>query len=321
MYHIDDYLNWLKVRGLSKATIKHRYEDLNKFKRFLIEEAFNHIKNITTKELYKYLTLLLHEKSKFTKKKRSIISIRSYLITVKQYFKYLYDNGYIIYNPAEKLDLPKQEKSLPKGILTELEINKLLNLANTKTYQGYLDKMIMEILYSTGIRNRELVNLEIYDIDFEERTVRIREGKGKKDRFVPIGETALKMIQEYLYMERLKVAGHTEKIRLLLNEKGNSLQTHEVWKMIKYYVQKAGIKKQITPHSLRHTFSIHLLKNGADIMSIKEMLGHSCIRTTQLYLRIQNPDLKNVHDKFHPREKLKINKNNKFKTRRINLWK
>jgi len=305
MYHIQDYINWCKIRGLAHSTITARYRVLIKFDQFLKRKSIFDIKKVTTKDIDDYVEFLFQEKSIITKKQRSVNQIRTIIGTVKSYFKYLFDNDYLIYNPAEKVELPKKVQYLPRGVMSETEVLQVLRQPDTKSYQGYVHKMIMEILYSTGIRNRELVNLDIYDIDFEGNTIRVREGKGKKDRIVPIGETALRMIQGYLYQERPKVAKHTEETKLILNEKGYPLKAYEVWRIVKYYVKKAGIKKKITPHSFRHTFAIHLLKNGADIISIQEMLGHSSIKTTEIYLKIHNKELKNVHNKCHPREFLK----------------
>ncbi len=306
MYHLEDYIDYLKVKGLSIGYIDKRYRDLLKFEKFLNKKHIYNVKKVILKDLIDYVQLLFQKKSILTGKKRSNNYIRSLISTIKNYFKYLIDNNYIIYNPAEKVDLPKKGQYLPRGVMSEAEVLHILSIPDMNTYQGYLYKMIMEILYSTGIRNKELINLEIYDINFEDKTLRVNEGKGRKDRIIPIGKTALKIIQLYLHIERPKVSKHSEEIKLLLNEEGFPLKSEEVCKMIKHYVQKAGIKKHITPHSFRHSFALHLLKHGANIMSIMEMLGHTSLGTTQIYLKLLGRDIKEAHEKHHPREKMKI---------------
>jgi len=306
MYHIRDYLNSLRIKGLTSAYIERKYRNLMKFNRFLGQNSIINIMKADLKDLEDYIAHLFREKSCFTGKRRSRNQIRDHISTVKNYFKYLSDNSYILYNPAEKLDLPKKDQYLPRGIMSEKEVLKILSIPDIKAYQGYLDKLILEILYSTGIRNRELINLDIYDIDFEAGTLTVKEGKGKKDRIIPIGETALKMIHEYLYIKRPKITGYTGETKLLLNEAGYPLKSEDILRKVKKYAKQAGSRRKITPHSFRHTFAVHLLRNGADIISIKEMLGHSSLATTQIYLKIQDQDLKKTHDKCHPREKIRI---------------
>ncbi len=302
MDYIEDYLNWVKVKGLVTSTIKTKRQTMKKFKIWLTNHNYMNIMSVGRKEIDSYISETFKNLTCIYKNDR----IRQFIGGVKEYFKFLFMNGHILYNPAEEIDLPSRDSYLPRGVLNESEIKILLNLPDKNTYSGFLHSLIMEILYSTGLRNNELVSLKIFDINFEEGTLFVRQGKGMKDRIVPIGDIALNQVRQYINNERLKVSKNSQETTLLLNELGNPVRKNVICRMIKQYITKAGINKKISVHSFRHTFAVHLLKGGADIFSIKEMLGHTSLGTTQIYLKLQNQDLKDTHERCHPREKMII---------------
>jgi integrase/recombinase XerC len=222
------------------------------------------------------------------------------LATLRSFFKFCRRRGYVDDNPLATIRTPKQEKRLPKFLELE-QVEMLLAVPDTGTLLGARDRAMLEVLYSTGIRVSELVDLNIADVDFLGQCARIR-GKGKKQRTTPISPTALNAIQHYLDMRRADPrAGQFDQEALFANKHGQRLSTRSVRRKLDKYLSQAGLDPTISPHTLRHSFATHMLNNGADLRSVQELLGHQSLSTTQIYTHLTNARLKKAYDEAHPR--------------------
>lgn len=231
------------------------------------------------------------------KKKYNKNSITRKIIAIRNFYRYLLKIKKIKHNPFEYILTPKKEKKIP-GVLTEKEVELLLESADGNNFFDLRDRSILELLYSSGIRVNELVNLNINDIDFINEEIKVL-GKGNKERIVPVGSVAMNWLNRYI-KELKKIS--SEKI-LFINKNKKRLTTRSIEMIIKKYAKKAGILKKITPHTLRHSFATHLLDRGADLRSVQELLGHSNLSTTQIYTHLSIQKLKKEYDKAHPRAK------------------
>jgi integrase/recombinase XerD len=221
------------------------------------------------------------------------------LVALRTFFRFLVQEGQLDVSPAEELESPSMTKKLP-DILTLKEVERLLEQPNTQTVLGTRDRAMLEMLYATGMRVSELVHLPINQINVEGGFVLLY-GKGSKERVVPIGLEAMKWATLYMRTARGKLAKGKESPLLFINRSGRGLSRQRFWRSIKEYGQKAGIRKRITPHLLRHSFASHLLERGADLRSVQMMLGHSDISTTQIYTHVAGERLKKIHQRYHPR--------------------
>ncbi|MES9904936.1 MAG: tyrosine-type recombinase/integrase [Sedimenticola sp.] len=220
-------------------------------------------------------------------------------------FKWLTKNNHILYNPASELDLPRKERRLPKVILTADEAETILNQPDTTSSIGKRDRAILETFYSTGIRRAELSALSLYDIDWERETLFVNQGKGKKDRVVPIGERALRWIENYQQRIRPELLVDPSETALFLNYKGERLVPDGLSFLVRRYIEQAGIEKPGSCHLFRHTMATAMLENGADIRFIQEILGHEKLDTTQQYTHVSIVKLKEIHRATHPAAKLR----------------
>ena len=215
------------------------------------------------------------------------------------FFRFLASEGYIKENPARLLEAPRLSRRLP-DVLGTAEVERLLAQPDISTPMGKRDLAMLELLYATGLRVSELVGLKVLSINLEAGYVRTL-GKGSKERLVPMGEKAMEAVTEYLSNGRSQLLKGANLPYLFLNLRGRPLTRQGFWKIIKKYGKKAGIQKEITPHSLRHSFASHLLDAGADLRSVQAMLGHEAISTTQIYTHVTKSKLKELHTKCHPR--------------------
>ena len=229
------------------------------------------------------------------------------LSVVRSFFRFLVKTDVLLYDPAASLELPKRKGILPRSVLTKKEVERLLAAPDATTLLGLRDRAMLEVLYSTGIRNAELRSLTVYDVDLDRGLVRVNEGKNAKDRVVPLGEPACRWVKEYLTEARPKLLAarrdHANAPTLFLSKNGNPLVPLGVIYPIRKHAKAAGIERTVTPHTLRHTFATHLLQGRADIRHIQAMLGHASVATTQIYTRVEVADLKAVHRRCHPRER------------------
>ena len=285
---INEFLRYLLIdKGYSNNTIESYKNDLDKFLKFIEDIDINQITNQNLKEYIKYLNKeTLNEKS-----------ISRNISCLKSFYKFLNIEKYIKENPSDILFQPKIKKSLP-NTLTEEEVLNLLNIELTDNF-SYRNKAMLELIYATGLRVSELINLKLQDIDFSQDIIRTF-GKGKKERIVPIGDFAKEYLKIYIYEYRGSMLKKENSEYLFLNNHGKQITRQGFFKILKKLAKEKGIEKELSPHTLRHSFASHLLKYGADLRTIQELLGHSNISTTQIYTHVTNEELKNNYKEFHP---------------------
>ncbi len=222
------------------------------------------------------------------------------LATLRSFYKFCMRRGYVETHPLASIRTPKQEKRLPKFLELE-QITKLLSTPDDNTLLGARDRAMLEVLFSTGVRVSELVDLNFADVDSEGQTIRIR-GKGKKQRTAPVGPTALAALRKYLELRRSDARSPSfDPNALFVNKHGQRLSTRSVRRKLDKYLAEAGLDPNISPHTLRHSFATHMLNNGADLRSVQELLGHQSLSTTQVYTHLTTPRLKAAYDDAHPR--------------------
>lgn len=291
---VREYLATLKLeRNLSENTIASYKNDLSSLFHFLTDSGVKDPSQVNSKLLNDFFGLLV-------KLGLSSRSAARYYSSVKGFFGYLLSNAYIEINPMEKISAPKVSKSLP-NVLNINEIEGILSQPDTTKKLGLRDKALLETFYACGLRVSELITLKISDLFLSEEMIRVF-GKGSKERFVPIGSSAIKWIGEYLKNSRplLEKRAKSQHV-LFLNSRGTKLSRMGVWKIVNKYATLAGIKKEVHPHTFRHSFATHLLEGGADLRAVQEMLGHVDISTTQIYTHIDRDYIKQIHRDFHPR--------------------
>lgn len=298
--HLFNFKEHLKTVNRSPATIE-AYSDHARY--FITSLNGTDIRKVTTQILETYIAGLFdHRTKKGASYSSGTIAVK--VRSIKRFFEYLEQSNVIFINPAEFISEPRIEKGRIKNTLTILEASKILDQPNLGTRVGIRDRTILEVFYSTGIRLAELCNLTIYDVDVQGGMIRINNGKGKKDRVVPMGRHAGKSLREYIVKVRPHFTKKNRTLRtLFVNTFGCPISVQVVAIMIRTHAKASGIKKQVTAHTFRHTFATVLVKNGADIVSVQKMMGHTDIKTTQGYLRTLGVDLKKEHEKTHPREK------------------
>lgn len=291
--YVNAFINYLAIeRGLAKNTLESYGRDLKQFQNYMNDLNLEVEKDSNENMIQEYLKSL-------QTKGRAVSTISRNIAAIKAFYQYLVKENYLESDPSQSLDTPKVEKKLPK-ILSVHEVEELLKQPEIKSSGGLRDKAMLELLYATGIRVSELIALNISDINLDMGYVKCY-GKGSKNRIVPLGSIAVKAVHDYIIKGRMKVVRTYDEPALFINHHGGRLTRQGFWKIIKKYAQEAGITKDITPHTLRHSFATHLLENGADLRSVQEMLGHADISTTQLYTQIVKNPLKEVYDKSHPR--------------------
>ncbi|MCW8803417.1 MAG: site-specific tyrosine recombinase XerD [Ignavibacteriaceae bacterium] len=291
---IREYLASLKLeRNLSDNTIASYKNDLTSLLNFLKDLRVDDPAQINSKLLNDFFGLL-------TKLGLSSRSSARYYSSLKGFFGYLFSSSYIEINPMEKVSAPKVSKSLP-NVLNINEIESIFSEPDVSKKLGLRDKALLETFYACGLRVSELINLKISDLFLKEEMIRVF-GKGSKERFVPIGSSAIRWIDEYLKSSRplLEKKAKSQHV-LFLNNRGTKLSRMGIWKIVDKFAKLAGIKKEVHPHTFRHSFATHLLEGGADLRAVQEMLGHVDISTTQIYTHIDRDYIKQVHRDFHPR--------------------
>jgi len=292
--YLDDFLDSLIIeRKLSDNTKKSYENDLKKYIIFLKERKIINIRDIEENDIEKYIEYL-------NKEKMSPKTIAHNITCIKEYHKYLIKAGLINKDISENILSPKQRKSLPK-VLSIDEIDKLLDIQLITPFD-YRNKAMLELMYASGLRVSELVNLEIGDINIDNGTVRCIT-KGNKERIIPLGDVALKYIELYINEYRSGMLKGYYCDKLFLNNHGKAMTRQGFFKLLKKIADNKDIKTNFSPHTLRHSFATHLLEYGADLRSIQELLGHQDISTTQVYTHISNNKIRNEYDEFHPRSK------------------
>lgn len=286
--NIEEFLRYLLIdKGYSNNTINSYSRDLNMFLEFNGNTNIDNIDNNTLKEYVKWLN-----KCKLNEK-----SIARNISCLKSFYKFLLIEKKVKNNPTYAVVMPRLKKTLPNTLSIE-EVIKLLDINLTDDF-SYRNKAMLELMYASGIRVSELINLKVYDIDFEGSCVRTI-GKGSKERIIPLGDYALETLSFYIKNIRTNLLKNTHCDYLFLNNHGKQMTRQGCFIIIRKLAKEKGIDKNISPHTLRHSFASHLLKYGADLRTIQELLGHSDISTTQIYTHITNEQLKETYNESHP---------------------
>jgi integrase/recombinase XerD len=291
--HIDNFIYFLEVeRGVSRNTVESYRRDLEKFAEY-IKKARKDVSDVTRDDIVKFL---MHLKDTGL----SPTTIARNLAAMKTFWKFMVAEQITKENVAAIVETPKTWKTLP-DVLNRQEIERLLDSPPRKGWMGIRDRAILELMYATGLRVSEVTNLKKVNVNLESGFVKCL-GKGGKERIVPLGRVAGKAIERYIRDARHKLTGKgREDDHLFLSRLGKKISRQSLWKIMRKYTRQAGIKKHITPHSLRHSFATHLLEGGADLRGVQEMLGHADISTTQIYTHVNKDKLRKIHEQYHPR--------------------
>lgn len=293
--YLKDFLHYLIVeKGLAENTIQSYRRDISAYLIFIEKKLqITDINHVTRVHIMQFLSCLKDEG-------KSARTIARHIASIRSFHHFLILDKIVDHDPTVHIETPHPELKLPKVLNTD-EVDTLLNTPDLTTTLGLRDKAMLELMYATGMRVSELVNLNINDVHLSLGFVRCL-GKGNKERIIPIGKMATEALKEYLEKARPKLINQKNKTdSLFMNHHGQRLSRQGFWKILKQIAVKAGIEKELTPHTLRHSFATHLLENGADLRSVQELLGHSDISTTQIYTHVTKTRLKDVYNQFHPR--------------------
>lgn len=290
--YVKEYTSFMTdIRHKSLNTVESYKRDVTQYISYLDGTGVTDISSTTKTTVLSYLLYLQKEGRASSTVSRTLASLRSYYLFMMQ-------NGVVKSNPTSNLEAPHVEKKIPK-ILSGEEVELLLEQPKDCDNKGIRDKAMLELLYATGIRVSELINLDVSDVNVPMSFVRCK--GGKKERIIPMGHQAKDALENYINNVRKYMVKDENETALFVNCSGARLSRQGFWKLIKYYQHIAGIETDITPHTLRHSFAAHLLENGTDLHSIQEMMGHADISSTQVYSRMMNSKIKDVYAKAHPR--------------------
>jgi integrase/recombinase XerD len=289
---IHAFLNYLRVeKGLSENTIRAYRRDIEEFGAFVRERNLA-AAEVRRREVVDFLASLYH-------RRLDSRSVARHLVTIRQFFRFLLVEEQIAEDPAANIESPRIRRSLPDFLSLE-EVDRLLRMPDTSTPAGLRDQAMIELMYSAGLRVSELCGLRVSDIDMAVGCLRCI-GKGNKERLVPVGRRALDALRTYLRESRAKLLPDMDLPYLFVNRRRGKMDRVTFWRLLGAYGRKAGLRKALTPHMLRHSFATHLLDGGADLRSVQMMLGHSDISTTQIYTHVVDERLKKVYKAHHPR--------------------
>jgi len=290
---ISSFADYLEVEcGLARNTISSYTSDLKKFAAHLDGKR----KDFRSIKAEHIVSFMMEQKENGI----SVNSIARYLVSIKMFYRFLFIEGVVGREPTSVLQSPRLWRRLP-DVLTIEEVDTLISAPDDSTPLGIRDRAVLETLYSTGARVSEVASLKVSDVNLDYGYLRCF-GKGARERIVPIGEQAIEALERYIREARhffLPKSGGSD--RLFLSRKKTPLRRESIWRIVKKYLRLGGIAKDVSPHTLRHSFATHLLEHGADLRSVQEMLGHADIATTQRYTHVDRDRLKSVHKKFHPR--------------------
>jgi len=306
--YLAEFLDWMAARHFSVHTLKNRRIELGYFIDWCEERSVRRPDEVTRALLERYRQHVFHYRTKTNDAPLSFQTQTKRLISVRMFFQWLARAHHLLYNPASELELPRAEKRLPRHVLTVAEVEQVINATDVAEPSGLgiRDRAMLEALYSTGMRRAELVALRTDDLDLERGTVLIRQGKGKKDRVVPIGERACRWIEKYLYEVRPNYLEAEDTGALFLAKHGEAMQGKQLSVIVKKTIEAAALDRfrdthpNAACHLFRHACATHMLENGADIRFIQALLGHSDLSTTEVYTRVSILQLKAVHERTHP---------------------
>lgn len=290
---IDDFAEFLRAeRGSAKNTRSSYYHDLTESAKYFQQHGIDDWQSV---DRFAVLQLLAHLQNAG----RARQTISRLVSALRQFYAYLKGKQLVDNDPLELVTLPKGQRKLPT-VLTETEVQALLAIPNTSKPLGIRDRAMWEVMYATGVRVSELVNLTLNELHLSVGLIQPR-GKGDKERIIPIGEVAIEWLQRYLNQVRPRLLKKQDSNFVFLNAHGRQMSRQGVWKNLKADVLAAGIHKDVTPHTLRHSFATHLLEHGADLRVVQELLGHADITTTQIYTHVSRKRLSAVYNRYHPR--------------------
>ena len=296
---LSEYCDWMRVRNYSEGTIRNGQLYIGRFIEWLAERSLSDAAEVTKPMLERYQRVLFG----YRKKDGQPLSVSGQhvrLTTIQGFFKWLCRHNYLTANPAADLELPKIGQRLPRAVLTAQEAEQILNETDLSTATGLRDRAILEMLYATGIRRKELASLKLYDIDLERETVLVRQGKGNKDRLLPMGQRACAWVRKYIEDARGDIVIEPDGRDLFLCNSGTAMTPAILGNLVRGYVKKSGIAKSGSCHLFRHAMATLMLENGADIRYVQEMLGHARLNTTEIYTRVNIQKLMEVHRLTHP---------------------
>jgi integrase/recombinase XerD len=299
-----EYLDWLRVRNYSETTLEAKGRYLRYFAAWCEDRGITRPTEVTLPLIERYQRWLFHYRTQGGKP-LSIHSQRSYLAALRPFFKWLVQQRYILANPASEIVIPRKITHLPRDILTAEEAEQVLRQADLTEPLGLRDRVILETLYATGIRRFELMELKLYDLDLERGSAMIRQGKGKKDRVVPLGERCQAWIEKYLREVRPRLVVEPDDSTVFLNNLGEPFSPNGLTQLVRGYVLESGVGKKGACHLFRHTAATLMLEGGADIRYIQELLGHADLETTEIYTHVTIDKLQAVHRLTHPGAQLR----------------
>ncbi|MEB3102753.1 site-specific tyrosine recombinase XerD [Ferviditalea candida] len=298
MNQLQAFIHYLSVeRGLARNTLESYERDITHYLEYLKTLGVSSLQQTAKSHITGYMLKLKQLGRASSTMSRNMVSIRAF-------YQFLVRERLLEKDPSLNMEVPKLEKRLPK-VLSVDEVERLLEAPVISNAGGMRDKAMLELLYATGIRVSELISLDVDDVNLAMGFVRCT-GKGSKERIIPIGKIASRWLNDYIQGMRLKLLKKSKaEPALFANHLGTRMTRQGFWKIIKKYALESGIHKEITPHTLRHSFATHLLENGADLRAVQEMLGHADISTTQIYTHVTTKKMKEVYDMTHPRAKIK----------------
>ena len=299
---IPKYLKHLQVVGRAARTVQNAAYDLRPFVRFMDAERIIRIEDLTADIMAEYQQELAFRPTV----KGTLLTLRTQtqlLGVAKGFTRFLVQNDYLLHDPGARIILPRKPKRLPKVILNHREIKQLLDAADKRSNRSFRNRVILEILYDTAIRRAELGGIMLPELDLNAGYIHIH-GKGSKDRVVPLSDRVCRLVKDYILAVRPVFINGDDPGNLILNRWGRQMGGGSIWAVVKRCAVLSGIKKNISPHTLRHTCATHMLKNGAPVRHLQEMLGHESLESTQIYTKVTINDLKRVHAKYHPGEQL-----------------
>jgi integrase/recombinase XerD len=296
---VASYLEWLRSHNYSEDTARSRQRLLGYLVEWLELRGLTRPQDVTKPVLERYQRWLYLSR-KPDGRPLSFVTQQQRLIALRMFFKWLARMNLILSNPASDLEMPRREMRLPKAVLTAAEVERVMATADPATVQGLRNRAILETFYATGMRRKELVALKLFDLDFERETVFIRQGKGKKDRLVPIGPRALSWLNQYLKTVRPELVVRLDEGHVFLNDTGEPFTPGAMTELVRRLVRRASLTKTGSCHLFRHTMATLMLENGADIRFIQEMLGHANLNTTEVYTRVSIRKLQEIYAATHP---------------------
>lgn len=301
---LEEFLGWMRMRNTAAYTQYHRRACVARFIRWASGQGIDDPINVTRPILESYQRYLYCYRQN-NGEPLTFSTQYSWLVPVRVWFRWLARNNHIVSNPASELEMPKVEKRLPRAVLSEDEVERVMLQPDIRGPLGLRDRAILETFYSTGVRRTELVHLKLGNLDRERGTVSIWQGKGKKDRIIPIGERAVEWIDKYLHEARPQLVIEPDDATVFVSVEGGPLHPDRLSRLVREYVERASVGKSGSCHMFRHTMATLMLENGADIRFIQEMLGHADLQSTQVYTRVSIRQLKQIHTATHPGATLK----------------